>query len=73
MNLNLKYSDFNRFYSFHSKISRIIINNCRLIFYTGVISKKNKIFITVIAVVCVFRFMAYRTRNIYITFKARAE
>jgi len=70
MNLNLKYSDFNRFYSFHSKISRIIINNCRLIFTQELFLKK-KIFISVIAVVCVFRFMAYRTRNIYITFKAR--
>ena len=71
MNSNLKYSDFNRFYSFHSKISRIIINNCRLIFTQELFLKKNKIFISAIAVVCVFRFMAYRTRNIYITLKAR--
>ena len=71
MNSNLKYSDFNRFYSFHSKISRIILNNCGLIFTQELFLKKNKIFISVIAVVCVFRFMAYRTRNIYITFKAR--
>ena len=70
MNLNLKYSDFNRFYSFHSKISRIIINNCRLIFTQESFLKKIKIIISIIAVVCVFRLWLYRTRNIYITFKA---
>ena len=42
MNLNLKYSDFNRFYSFHSKISRIILNNCGLIFTQELFLKKIK-------------------------------
>ena len=42
MNSNLKYSDFNRFYSFHSKISRIILNNCGLIFTQELFLKKIK-------------------------------